>query len=578
MIDTKKSGSKLLIFGLLLGLILTFSITQDAEAVWHTILAEKFERDVATFPWITYGNSWARGRTGDVHTWSAERGVYHEGHEDDIRSLWCVGHPGDLLAGLSIYPPNVNSFCVWGPFDLDLATASNGSFWELVHLEDNSDGDGDDFYLGVIEGPPTLTLDDYGILYQRIYGTNTNGDWLPIPFDFDSVRTENGMETFVGLTDLYLALIFTSDGGTDPNPDENLDEQGYGVFIDDINFGYDDGLFDFDSAVEIEVTDAEDPERVLATIEQNQEVKIRSRFRVHSDQTSNPVNHVLYVDDVPSDTIRASYLGSVHGTAYEIMFDRVLVFSEIGEVTFRVVLDDDEEQDEYSETNNETGDPPQVTNTYQIVAENTPPSIIWIQPNASGIQLPEGERYAMIIYEAFNNPSTEEARVTFYYDFDNEGFNGSLVSGGINLIIESGVRDTINWYITDELLNRELFVYAKLQDSFHETIREYALGSILDVEEDDHNNLPSIFRVASVYPNPFNPTVELRLELPQSGNVTTNWYSIGGRLVDSQIFNSMGAGANRIQWTPENLPSGAYFVKIHGPENSKASAKVIYMK
>lgn len=66
----------------------------------------------------------------------------------------------------------------------------------------------------------------------------------------------------------------------------------------------------------------------------------------------------------------------------------------------------------------------------------------------------------------------------------------------------------------------------------------------------------------TTYPNPFNPTTAISLQLPVSGEVELNIYNILGRKVATLIDMPMEKGAYRIEWNAASHPSGMYIARL----------------
>jgi len=513
-----------------------------AMAYWNTLLFEKFESSADNWPWARGEGEWMLG-PNRPYLWWVERNTYfHEGSPNDVQSLWCCGFPNDMQPGFHAYAANQDNFAVWGPFDLSTAIAAGGNFWGFFDLEANTNGTGDDFYFVIIDEEPTTDIDDYDYLYQRRTGT-LNYEWENITLDFDEVYTHDGDTiSYLGREEVYIGLYFHSDADN---------ERGFGVFIDDVAIGYDDGEFDFEMG-DLRVEDPDDPDHEYNYLFVNQPVRIRGRFVAHGDLTSEIVDHILYVNDEPIDTVTAAWQGSRFGEAYNVLFEEVYTPLDTGYVDFKIVLDVQDQQVEKFEDNNA------FEQNFQILPENHQPWLIFINPSEGGVTTPAG--VFNIIYEAYNTPESETATISFLYDNVGEGFSGSPIPNALSLPI-TNVRDTIVWnmsYLPDD----EYFIFAYLDDNFWEPVFQYAPPIMLDVEEGQNGQLPDAFRLVSLHPNPFNPTVELTMELPLNSVVNTFWYSIDGRQVDSQNFGILNAGTRRVQWTPNNLPSGVYLVKV----------------
>ena len=70
-----------------------------------------------------------------------------------------------------------------------------------------------------------------------------------------------------------------------------------------------------------------------------------------------------------------------------------------------------------------------------------------------------------------------------------------------------------------------------------------------------------VFLSALAYPNPFNPTTNLTLDLNTDSNVSISVYNVMGQLVDVLVNESLSAGSYPFAWNASETPSGLYFIK-----------------
>jgi hypothetical protein len=104
------------------------------------------------------------------------------------------------------------------------------------------------------------------------------------------------------------------------------------------------------------------------------------------------------------------------------------------------------------------------------------------------------------------------------------------------------------------------------------TTRTGKLGSVRavagDVGQADAAFLvPSRFALNPNYPNPFNPSTTISMELPVTGHVSLIVYDILGREVAKLVNGNMGFGVHRVQWDGRSssgspLASGVYFARM----------------
>ncbi len=74
--------------------------------------------------------------------------------------------------------------------------------------------------------------------------------------------------------------------------------------------------------------------------------------------------------------------------------------------------------------------------------------------------------------------------------------------------------------------------------------------------------VPQKYSLEANYPNPFNPTTNIRLSLPEAGFVKLEVFDILGKEVKSLISKNMEAGVYNINFNATNLKSGIYVYKL----------------
>lgn len=74
--------------------------------------------------------------------------------------------------------------------------------------------------------------------------------------------------------------------------------------------------------------------------------------------------------------------------------------------------------------------------------------------------------------------------------------------------------------------------------------------------------VPSEHMLIEAYPNPFNPTTELRFSLPQDGYAELAIYSVNGSKVAGLISGYLDAGTHAATFDASGLSSGVYFARL----------------
>ncbi len=82
------------------------------------------------------------------------------------------------------------------------------------------------------------------------------------------------------------------------------------------------------------------------------------------------------------------------------------------------------------------------------------------------------------------------------------------------------------------------------------------------------NEIPQAYALSQNFPNPFNPSTNIRYQLRRSSRVSLIVYDIIGRPVATLVDQFQPQGSYTVTWTAEavngrNLPTGIYFAKLH---------------
>ncbi|MBX2991813.1 MAG: CotH kinase family protein [Bacteroidetes bacterium] len=89
--------------------------------------------------------------------------------------------------------------------------------------------------------------------------------------------------------------------------------------------------------------------------------------------------------------------------------------------------------------------------------------------------------------------------------------------------------------------------------------------------------LPEEFTLYQPYPNPFNPTTEIRYQTSEVSHVTLRVFDILGRGVATLLNGRLDAGRHRIIWNASGFASGVYFIRMQSGRFVK-TAKVLLMR
>ncbi|MBZ0264806.1 T9SS type A sorting domain-containing protein [bacterium] len=565
---------------LMAGAFLTLVLPKQSTAIWHTVLYETFEHDQDTWPWDTWTLRPWPPQAPNRHTWGVEdSAVYYPGPPGVYRSAWCSGLPNDLIPGTDNYrvSPNEGSWARWGSFDLSDAVEGEGSMKLWATMESDAQGNGDDFHFLInTGGTPFGAMNNLGSwdhLFEFNRDFTAQRQWEDIFFDF-AYAVEPGGDTvsYLGEDNVFVSLLFEDDG------DNN---RGLGAFVDNLSMGYDDGEYNLTNASVSIVEMGDDGEfEENPTVAFGDTIGFKLRYSFVGPNTipaSDSVSHVLEIDEVAIDSVRGLWSNSRYGDFHIVVLGYPYVPQDTGRIDIRFTMDINDEQDEGVEDDN-------VYETFWPVGQpQSPPELTFIQP-AAGDTIEVGEAVGLpqaeIVYTAIDYPDYAVSHTSLYYSTVYGDESDILIPGAENMDIRNGTQERVYWDV-GEAADADYYIYAIITDYIHppETIWCEGVFRVWNtaVQEGENSAIPQEFSITQVYPNPFNPTVEINFGLPRTSDVSAQWYSLDGRLVNSQQYNGMGAGHHVINWTPQGVASGMYLLRLNSALGTQ-TAKVLYVR
>jgi hypothetical protein len=89
--------------------------------------------------------------------------------------------------------------------------------------------------------------------------------------------------------------------------------------------------------------------------------------------------------------------------------------------------------------------------------------------------------------------------------------------------------------------------------------------------------VPTEFGLYKIYPNPFNPSTNLRYGIDHDGQTTLQVYNLQGQLIETLVNTYHAAGTYDFNWQPENISAGVYIVQLQSG-NLSYRQKVAHVK
>ena len=108
-----------------------------------------------------------------------------------------------------------------------------------------------------------------------------------------------------------------------------------------------------------------------------------------------------------------------------------------------------------------------------------------------------------------------------------------------------------------------LIIVAPESEELFSTSSNFTIDEIIVVNEESYIpvDMPSEFMVSKAYPNPFNPSTSISINMPSSDFVNISVYNLMGQKVANLYNGSMAAGSHNITWNASNMTSGMYFIR-----------------
>lgn len=93
----------------------------------------------------------------------------------------------------------------------------------------------------------------------------------------------------------------------------------------------------------------------------------------------------------------------------------------------------------------------------------------------------------------------------------------------------------------------------------------YEIVEVIAANSDSYINVgstvPGEFSLSNAYPNPFNPTTSLQLNMPADGFASVKVFNLRGQVVATIVEDVMTAGFHQLTWNAGNIPSGMYLIQ-----------------
>lgn len=108
---------------------------------------------------------------------------------------------------------------------------------------------------------------------------------------------------------------------------------------------------------------------------------------------------------------------------------------------------------------------------------------------------------------------------------------------------------------------------------YSDTLTVSLVTDISKQEKSIHDN----FRVSQNFPNPFNPSTSIMIDLPKSGDIELKIFNALGNVVYAKNYGDRTAGSFVINFNASHLSSGVYYYSITSGEY-RLTKSMLYLK
>ena len=93
----------------------------------------------------------------------------------------------------------------------------------------------------------------------------------------------------------------------------------------------------------------------------------------------------------------------------------------------------------------------------------------------------------------------------------------------------------------------------------------------------NHFTVTNQFKIQQLYPNPFNPVLNIIFDIGWSGVIRVDILDISGNHIETLHSGFLKFGSHEMSWNAESMPSGVYFISLNSGDKSLIE-KVVLLK
>ena len=103
----------------------------------------------------------------------------------------------------------------------------------------------------------------------------------------------------------------------------------------------------------------------------------------------------------------------------------------------------------------------------------------------------------------------------------------------------------------------------------------YRKDALTVVELEAASIVPTEFAITSVYPNPFNNTIQIQYSLPEASEIKLSVYDLTGREVEVLFSGGQDAGTHQTLWNSQGAANGTYVLRLESSGKIRTQKMVL---
>ncbi len=160
------------------------------------------------------------------------------------------------------------------------------------------------------------------------------------------------------------------------------------------------------------------------------------------------------------------------------------------------------------------------------------------------------------------NTTVKEYRIQFH---PSAGTTSLVFSWNLPPGVTGTLKDPINGLLVNEpMRGKGSYTHTLLSMTELSMSIAYNSGAIRvdDLAGSNDPARPAVFALQQNFPNPFNPSTQIRFSIPHAAHVTLQVFNIIGQLVATLVDEELSPGSHTVTWNASGVAGGVYIYRL----------------